>query len=117
VTLTARQRQALQLYAEGHTYTEIARRMDLTVASVKTHLTRARHRLDAISSANAVFLADQAGLLRKPAAPKPAPTSCTCPGDRAAYRRHRRRGETACLASRRANATATQQYRETRSAA
>lgn len=114
MTLTARQRQALQLYAEGRTYREVARRMGLTEDTVKTHLARARLRLNAVSGANAVFLASQAGLLHKPNPDTTDAPPCTCPGTRSAYRRHRRRGEAACLASRRANA---QYVREIRSAA
>ena len=44
--LTARQREVLQLIAEGNSSKEIARRLELSVKTVETHRTQLMHQLD-----------------------------------------------------------------------
>ncbi len=44
--LTSRQREVLQLAAEGHSTKEIARRLDLSVKTVDTHRSQLMRQLD-----------------------------------------------------------------------
>lgn len=56
-TLTKRQNQCLQLAAAGLTARGIARRLNITERMVHTHLHKARARLEAHSTAEAVYTA------------------------------------------------------------
>lgn len=53
-TLTPRERQVLELVAEGCNSTEIARRLDIRPATVRTHVEHARGKLGARTRAEAV---------------------------------------------------------------
>ncbi len=61
--LTPRQREVLQLVAEGHTTQEIARIMDLSVKTVETHRTQLMERLDIHDIAGLVRYAVREGLV------------------------------------------------------
>ena len=61
--LTARQREVLQLIAEGHTTREIARTLDLSVKTIETHRTRLMERLDIHDIAGLVRYAVRVGLV------------------------------------------------------
>ena len=61
--LTARQREVLQLIAEGHTTREIARMLDLSVKTIETHRTRLMERLDIHDIAGLVRFAVRVGLV------------------------------------------------------
>ncbi|OKI16565.1 LuxR C-terminal-related transcriptional regulator [Streptomyces sp. CB03911] len=68
--LTARQLQILTRVAEGDSNPQIAKRYDLALGTVATHLVKIRARLGARDRAHAVHLAHEAGLLgRKPRRP------------------------------------------------
>ena len=62
-TLTARQREVLQLIAEGHTTKEVAQRLQLSVKTVETHRTQLMKRLDMHDVAGLVRYAMRLGLL------------------------------------------------------
>ncbi|MFF7991741.1 response regulator transcription factor [Kitasatospora xanthocidica] len=114
--LTARELEYLRLMASGHTRDSAARAMGITEGGANHHAHHVLIKLRAASMAQAVWKGRQL-VARRP--PDDAPTVCPteCAGDRGAYRQHLRRGETACAASRRANAAHTQQYRQNGSAA
>ncbi|MFE6500739.1 response regulator transcription factor [Kitasatospora sp. NPDC057738] len=114
--LTDRELQYLRLMADGHTRDSAARAMGITVGGANHHARHVLIKLSAASMAQAVWKGRRL-LTRHP--PDDTPTTCPtgCAGDRSAYRQHLRRGETACTASRRANAAHTQQYRQNRSTA
>ncbi len=61
--LTPRQREVLQLVAEGHTTQEIARMMSLSVKTVETHRTQLMERLDIHDIAGLVRYAVREGLV------------------------------------------------------
>lgn len=61
--LTARQREILQLVAEGHSTKEIATRLDVSVKTVETHRARLMERLDIHDVAGLVRFAIRAGLI------------------------------------------------------
>ena len=61
--LTPRQREVLQLVAEGHTTQEIARIMSLSVKTVETHRTQLMERLDIHDIAGLVRYAVREGLV------------------------------------------------------
>lgn len=66
--LTLRQRQVLQLIAEGHTNREIAGIMEIDVKTVETHRTNLMRRLNIHDVANLTRYALQKGLIRPHAA-------------------------------------------------
>ena len=61
--LTPRQREVLQLIAEGHSTKEIARRLDLSVKTVDTHRTQWMQQLDIHEVAGLVRYAMRTGLI------------------------------------------------------
>lgn len=61
--LTSRRRQILALVAEGWTERDIARNLDITVNTVRTHMTEIRRRLGARDRAHAVAMGYRTGLL------------------------------------------------------
>ena len=61
--LTRRQRQILQLIADGHSTARVARRLDLSGETVRTHTKAILARLGARDRAHAVALAMRAGLI------------------------------------------------------
>jgi DNA-binding NarL/FixJ family response regulator len=61
--LTPRQREVLQLIAEGHTTKEIAQRLDVSVKTVDTHRTQLMERLDIHDVAGLVRYAIRMGLV------------------------------------------------------
>ncbi|MBI3569830.1 MAG: response regulator transcription factor [Gammaproteobacteria bacterium] len=61
--LTPRQREILQLIAEGHTTKDIARRLDLSVKTVETHRTQLMKQLDLHDVAGLVRYAIRTGLI------------------------------------------------------
>jgi DNA-binding NarL/FixJ family response regulator len=61
--LTRRQRQILQLLADGHSTAHAARRLDLSGETVRTHTKAILSRLGARDRAHAVALAMRAGLI------------------------------------------------------
>ena len=61
--LTPRQREVLQLIAEGHSTKEIARRLDLSVKTVETHRTQLMRQLDIHEVAGLVRYAIRSGLV------------------------------------------------------
>jgi len=62
-TVTPRQREVLRLIAEGHTTSEIAEELGLSVFTVKNYVERTFSRLGVYSRAGAVGLALRQGLL------------------------------------------------------
>ncbi len=62
--LTSRERMVLALAAEGHPTREIARRLGVASATVKTHLQSIYHKLDAPDRASAVAMAMRRGMLK-----------------------------------------------------
>lgn len=63
ITLTPRQREVLQLVAEGHSTKEIARRLDLSVKTVDTHRSQLMKQLDIHEVAGLVRYAVRSGLI------------------------------------------------------
>jgi two-component system, NarL family, nitrate/nitrite response regulator NarL len=63
VALTARERAVLALAADGATTSDIAERLDVSAATVKTHLQKAYDKLGVTDRAAAVALALRRGLL------------------------------------------------------
>jgi len=63
-TLTPRQREVLQLIAEGHTNREIAQELDVSVKTVEGHRTRLMNRLGIHDIAGLVRYAIHVGLVR-----------------------------------------------------
>lgn len=61
--LTPRQREILQLIAEGHTTKDIARRLDISVKTVETHRTQLMKQLDLHDVAGLVRYAIRTGLV------------------------------------------------------
>ena len=62
--LTPRQREILQLVAEGRTTKEIAHRLDVSIKTVETHRTQLMERLDIHDVAGLVKFAIRVGLTR-----------------------------------------------------
>ena len=62
-TLTRRQRQTLQLLADGHSTTEAAHRLHLSAETVRTHTKATLARLGARDRAHAVAIALRGGLI------------------------------------------------------
>jgi DNA-binding NarL/FixJ family response regulator len=63
VTLTKRERQVLELVAEGLSQQEIGRRLSIGTETVRAHLQKVRKRLTATTSTQAVAIALRLGLL------------------------------------------------------
>jgi DNA-binding NarL/FixJ family response regulator len=63
-TLTARERQILQLSAEGHTAAQIAMRLFISTRTVETHRARIMRKLGLRTHTDVVLLAVRRGLLR-----------------------------------------------------
>jgi DNA-binding NarL/FixJ family response regulator len=63
-TLTPRQREILQLIAEGRTTKEIAGKLDLSIKTVETHRAQLMERLDIHDVAGLVKFAIRAGLVQ-----------------------------------------------------
>jgi DNA-binding NarL/FixJ family response regulator len=61
--LTPRQREVLQLVAEGHTSKEIARRLEISVRTAETHRTQLMETLDIHDVAGLVRYALRKGLI------------------------------------------------------
>lgn len=61
--LTSRQREILQLIAEGHSTREIAARLGVSVKTVESHRSQLMHRLDIHDVAGLVRFAIRAGLV------------------------------------------------------
>lgn len=61
--LTSRQRETLQLIAEGHSTREIAARLGVSVKTVESHRSQLMHRLDIHDVAGLVRFAIRAGLV------------------------------------------------------
>jgi DNA-binding NarL/FixJ family response regulator len=68
--LTQREREVLALVATGLTNDEIAQRLVLSPATVRTHVNRVMFKLDARSRAQLVVIAYQSGLATPSAAPR-----------------------------------------------
>lgn len=64
--LTPRQREVLQLIAEGQSTKDIARRLDLSVKTVETHRTQLMKQLDIHEVTGLVHYALRAGLVTSP---------------------------------------------------
>jgi DNA-binding CsgD family transcriptional regulator len=62
--LTARERQVLQLAAEGHSNAEIAERLSIGVRTVETHRSNVLHKLSLKNQSELIRYAVQRGLLR-----------------------------------------------------
>jgi DNA-binding NarL/FixJ family response regulator len=62
--LTPRQREILQLIAEGHTTKQIARRLHIGVKTVETHRAQLMERLDIHNIAGLVRYAIRSGIIR-----------------------------------------------------
>ncbi len=62
--LTPRQREVLQLIAEGHTTKQIARKLEISVKTAETHRTQLMDRLDIHDIAGLVRYAIRKGLVR-----------------------------------------------------
>jgi DNA-binding NarL/FixJ family response regulator len=65
--LTAREKEVLQLLAEGHTNREVAAKLNIGVSTVESHRNRVMHKLNFRHFADLVLYAVRKGLL----APKP----------------------------------------------
>jgi len=61
--LSARERQVLQLSADGYTVDEIAGQLERSAYTIKTHVRKALWRLDAASRTHAVAIALREGLI------------------------------------------------------
>ncbi|NKM00965.1 response regulator transcription factor [Rhizobium leguminosarum] len=61
--LSRQERRCLQLYLNGLKDADIAKRLDLSIHTVRMHLTRARHRLHAQSRVEAVAKALRSGII------------------------------------------------------
>jgi DNA-binding NarL/FixJ family response regulator len=61
--LTPRQREVLQLIAEGHSTKDMAQRLNLSVKTIETHRTELMHRLDIHDVAGLVRYAIRIGLV------------------------------------------------------
>lgn len=77
--LTGRQLEVLQEVARGRTQQQVARKLNLTVDTVKEHMAALRSRMRAASTIEAVRLGAQAGLVGGFA--PPSALACTCWAD------------------------------------
>jgi DNA-binding CsgD family transcriptional regulator len=66
--ITAREREVLELVAEGYSTAEIARALWITEDTVRTHIKRMMVRLEARTRAHAVAIAFREGLWAAPPA-------------------------------------------------
>ncbi|MER7666843.1 response regulator transcription factor [Kitasatospora sp. NPDC096128] len=73
--LTARERDVLHLVGRGLTNDQIAERLVVSIATVKTHVNRMMAKLALTSRAQAVVVAYESGLVTVGDAPHPAPGS------------------------------------------
>ena len=64
-TLTARERQVLQLVAEGETYAEIAARLSISPRTVESHRTRLMSKLGLRTQTDLIRYALERGILPK----------------------------------------------------
>ena len=64
--LTARQRQVMQLLAEGHTNKEMAHHLDIAVETVKSHRKNLKRALGFKTTAEVIRWAVEQGVVRKP---------------------------------------------------
>jgi len=62
-TLTTREREVLQLSAEGHTNSEIAARLGISVRTAETHRSRLMHKLGAHTQADLIRYALRRGII------------------------------------------------------
>ena len=62
-TLTTREREVLQLSAEGHTNSEIATRLGISVRTAETHRSRLMHKLGAHTQADLIRYALRRGII------------------------------------------------------
>ena len=62
-SLTRRQRQILQLYADGHSTTRVAKRLGVSTETVRTHTKASLSRLGATDRAHAVAIAFRNSLI------------------------------------------------------
>jgi DNA-binding NarL/FixJ family response regulator len=62
-TLTTREREVLQLTAEGHTNSEIATRLGISVRTAETHRSRLMHKLGAHTQADLIRYALRRGII------------------------------------------------------
>jgi DNA-binding NarL/FixJ family response regulator len=72
-TLTCREKEVLQLLAEGCCNKLIARRLGIGVGTVKTHVKGVMSKLDATARTHAVVVAAQRGLIAPGQRPGPGP--------------------------------------------
>ncbi len=61
--LTSREQEVLRLFAEGHSYAEVAELLRVTVDTVRDHARKAMRRLGARNKAHAVALAIRRGII------------------------------------------------------
>lgn len=67
--LSEREREILNLTAKGYTFPEIARLLEISVETIKTHVKRVYQKLAVHSKGEAVYEAQRLGILRAPGAP------------------------------------------------
>ncbi|MER6488768.1 LuxR C-terminal-related transcriptional regulator [Streptomyces virginiae] len=89
--LTALEQETLELVADGLTFEQIGRRLNITAHAAELRMSRAKQKLGGTTTPHAVILACRAGLLDG----RPQRH-----GDHAGYEAHRRRGEEPCDACR-----------------
>lgn len=92
--LSKGERTTLWYLAQGHTYRSAARARGIGVDGIRTQVRSILGKTGSTSTAQAVFVALNSGVIGQ---------YLDC-GTRNAYLRHRKRGETTCLACRLANA-------------
>lgn len=61
--LTDRQMEIIRLIADGHSYNQIGRALQMKQSTVKNHVYEVFDRLGAVNQANAIFIAMKAGIL------------------------------------------------------
>lgn len=61
MTMPERERQAVQLVADGHTYPTAALEMHVSLTTIQSYLERARWRLNARNTTHAVAIAYRQG--------------------------------------------------------
>jgi DNA-binding CsgD family transcriptional regulator len=76
-TLTPREVEVLGLVATGHGNEQIGRRLNVTINTVKAHISSSLRKLGANDRAHAVALAIWGGILAKPDTSKPSQPSST----------------------------------------
>ncbi len=70
-TLTTREREVLQLTAEGHTNSEIAARLGISVRTAETHRSRLMHKLSVHTQADLIRFALRRGIIPMEKAAEP----------------------------------------------